>query len=227
MNTRAGSDTRQRRSARRFPSVSLTLFLVAILVFLWPRLTSLLQYDRAAVMGGECWRVLTCQWTHWNFSHLLWDALMFLALGALCEQMRRATFMICVAVSAVLIPIVSAIAMSDMHYYRGLSGLDSALFVLFVVQLIRMNRSRDRVIAAVAAVSLGAFVLKTIYECMTGSMIFVQAQSTFAPVPLAHIIGGAIGLVIAAHRGDREHKTRHAPDRSRMARVPALQPRIG
>ncbi len=217
MNTQTGSYTRHRRLARRFPGVSLTLFLVAILVFLWPRLTSLFQYDRAAVLGGELWRVLTCQWTHWNFSHVVWDALVFLALGALCEQVCRATVIACVAVSAVLIPIAGALALPQMHYYRGLSGLDSALFVLLAVQLIRMNRSRDRVIATAAAAGLGAFALKTVYECVTGSIIFVQPEFLFTPVPLAHIVGGAIGLVIAAQGASYEHKNRPTANRSDQA----------
>jgi rhomboid family GlyGly-CTERM serine protease len=157
----------------------------------------MLQYDRAAVLSGEWWRLMTCQWTHWNFSHVLWDALMFLTLGALCERVRRGAFVACVAASALLIPLLSAVAVPQMAYYRGLSGLDSALFVLLAVQLIQINRSQDRVVFAAAAAGLGAFLLKTLYECATGSIIFVQPHSAFTPVPLAHVVGGAIGLVTA------------------------------
>ncbi|UCC29517.1 MAG: rhombosortase [Phycisphaerales bacterium] len=221
MNIDAGSYQQQQRLVRRVPGVSLTLFLVAILIFLWPRLTNLLQYDRAAVLDGEFWRVFTCQWTHWNFSHVVWDALMLLILGALCEQVRRKSFLACVVVSAVLIPIAGAVALPQMHYYRGLSGLDSALFVLLAVQLIRMNRSRDRVIATAAAAGLGAFALKTAYECITGSIIFVRPESVFTPVPLAHIVGGAIGLVIAAQGGSHEHTYQPAVDRPDQARPSA------
>ncbi len=196
----AGSRTQHRWSAGRFPSVSLTLFLAAILVFVWPRLTRLLQLDRSAILGGECWRVLTCQWTHWNLSHIAWDALMFLVLGILCERMCRTTFVACVAVSAVSIPIAAGIALPQMHYYRGLSGVDSALFVLLAVQLIRVNGSSDRAMAISAALGLGAFVLKTVYECVTGSIIFVHPESTFVAVPLAHVVGAGIGLVIASQR---------------------------
>jgi hypothetical protein len=137
---------------------------------------------------------------------------MFLALGAICEQVCRATFMACVAVSAAVIPIAGAVALPGMQYYRGLSGVDSALFVLLAVQLIRMNRSRDRAIATAAAAGLGAFALKTVFECVTGSIIFVQPESVFTPVPLAHVVGGVIGLVIAAQGGSHEHKNHPAAD---------------
>jgi rhomboid family GlyGly-CTERM serine protease len=233
MNAETASSAQHKRLARRVPGVSLTLFLVAIVVFLCPRLTSLLQYDRAAVLDGEFWRVLTCQWTHWNFSHVLWDALMFVTLGALCERLCRTTFIACVAASAVLIPIVSAAALPVMHHYRGLSGLDSAMFVLLAVQLIRLNRSRDRRLATAAALGLGAFVLKTVYECVTGSIIFVQPESVFTPIPLAHIVGGAIGLIIASQGGSHEHRnplpaarsdpTHPSPDRDLCLKCSARQ----
>lgn len=198
MSARTESSAWHQRSARRFPGVSLALFLAAVLVFLWPRLTILFQYDRAAVLTGEVWRVLTCQWTHWNRSHLVWDALMFLALGVLCERVCRARFLTCVTVSVVVIPVAAAVAVPQMYYYRGLSGLDSALFVLLFVQLIRMNRRRDRAVVAAAAIGLVAFALKTAFECATGRIIFVQPESAFAPVPLAHVVGGAVGFLIGA-----------------------------
>ena len=142
---------------------------------------------------------------------------MFLVLGTLCERVCRTTFLACVAVSAVSIPLAAGLALPQMHYYRGLSGLDSALFVLLAVQLIRMNWSSDRAMAATAAFGLGAFVLKTVYECVTGSIIFVQPESTFTPVPLAHIVGGTIGLLIAAKGGKNEHNNHPEAFRARWA----------
>ena len=117
------------------------------------------------------WRVLTCQWTQWSFGHLVWDALMFLALGVLCERVCRSTFVACVAVSAMLIPIAGAVTLPQMHYYRGLSGLDSALLVSLTVQIMRMNWARDRAVATTAACGLAGVMLKTVCECVTRSTI--------------------------------------------------------
>jgi rhomboid family GlyGly-CTERM serine protease len=221
MNAVGAGRVEQQWLARGLPGLSLTLCAVAVLVFLCPRLTSLFQYDRAAVLNGELWRLLTCQWTHWNASHVMWDSVMFLSLGALCERLHRGTLLTCVIVSAVLIPVVCAVAIEQMCHYRGLSGLDSALFVLLAVQLIRIYRSRDRVIALIAAVGLGAFLVKTTYECLTGSVLFVEPESAFTPVPLAHIVGGAIGLVVAAQRGtdgNKYHPRADQPDQARPFR---------
>ena len=206
MNARMPNHFDGQRSAGRVPSVSLALFGVAVLVYLLPQATDLLQYDRGSVAGGEVWRVVTCQWTHWNRSHLMWDAAMFLALGAMCERVCRARFVACVVVSALLIPALGVIAASQMTQFRGLSGLDSALFVLLAVHLVRTNRHRDPVVASAAALGLGLFAAKTVFECITGSIIFVQPETTFTPVPFTHIVGGAIGFIMATWKpgSDRE-----------------------
>lgn len=185
------------RSARRPPLVSLTLSLLAVFIFLLPSGAEWFQFDLNTMQSGQWWRIVTCQWTHWNFSHISWDLLMFLVLGVICERLHRASFMACIAVGAVLIPLASMAASPELQYYRGLSGLDSALFVLLAVRVIHMYRRQDRLVTLAATVGLGAFALKTSYECATGAIIFVQADSSFTPVPFAHLVGGIIGIVVA------------------------------
>lgn len=122
---------------------------------------------------------------------------MFLILGVICERLHRTSFIACIAVGAVLVPLASMAASPELSYYRGLSGLDSALFVLLAVLVIRMYRKQDRLATLAAKVGLGAFALKTAYECATSAIIFVQPESSFTPVPIAHLVGGMIGLVVA------------------------------
>jgi len=132
---------------------------------------------------------------------------MFLALGALCERVCRSSFVACVAVSAILIPIVVAVALPQMSYYRGLSGLDSALLVLLAMQLIRIEWSSDCLVATTATCGLAGFMLKTAYECVARSTMSVRPESSFAPLPLVHIVGGIIGLIIALQGGNHGHKS--------------------
>jgi len=81
-----------------------------------------------------------------------------------------------------------------MLQFRGLSGIDSALFVLLTVQL---AGTKGRSMAAVAICLLGAFVLKTYFEIAFNDTIFVDSHGAFVPVPLAHAVGGAVGLLVA------------------------------
>jgi hypothetical protein len=77
--------------------------------------------------------------------------------------------------------------------YRGLSGIDSALFFLASVPLIcKQWRDRHRTRMLVVLLPL-LFLAKLLYEQIAGNAIFVNSAGTFVPVPLAHLIGAMLG----------------------------------
>ncbi len=179
-----------RGPTRRYVSCSLALALPAAAILAWPSLACELEYDRSAIANGELWRIATCQWTHWDLNHFLWDTLVFLSLGTLCERYSRRRFAVCIAASAVLIPLAVWLWMPGMLHFRGLSGIDSALFVLLTAEL---AGTKGRSMAAAAICLLGAFVLKTFCEVAFNDTIFVDSRGAFVAVPLAHAVGGVVG----------------------------------
>ena len=182
--------------------VSLPLAAAAVVIHLRPPIALLLQYDRAAVDSGEFWRLLTGHWTHWSADHLFWDVLAFTLLAGLCEVMGRWRMVACTLVAAAAIGAAVELGVPGIHVYRGLSGIDSALFTLAVVTLLRraiLTHRRMRTIGLL--ICLAAFLLKTIFECGTGATLFVDsAAAGMTPVPLVHIIGAVIGLVVGGWR---------------------------
>jgi len=153
--------------------------------------TQLLQYDRVAIAGGQWWRVFTCHFVHWSADHALWDFTAFVILLAMClgRDVRRT--ILTIALSSLAIPVALLALLPSMQTYRGLSGIDSALFGLaWMLILRRLNHGR------IGMWMLGAaFLAKLIFETITGSSIFVDsAAAQFVPVPLAHLVGFAIGL---------------------------------
>jgi hypothetical protein len=65
--------------------------------------------------------------------------------------------------------------------YRGLSGIDSALFALLLWQ---ERRSRLAILCAVA------FAAKIAFEVFAGATVFVARMGTdVVPVPIAHVAG--------------------------------------
>jgi hypothetical protein len=86
-----------------------------------------------------------------------------------------------------------------MSYYRGLSGLDTALFAFVVMHLIGiMKRNEDRTGRILALIVLAGLGLKITFEAITGEAVFVRNMATdLIVVPLAHIIGVGIGLLAA------------------------------
>lgn len=184
---------------KRWPWVTVSLSVAAFALHGSPEIAAAIQHERGAVAAGELYRIFTCHWTHFSLDHLLWDALAFLALGALAERASRPRFLACLAASALAIPLAVLALEPGIQVYRGLSGLDSALFALAGVTILRDRlASGDRLLAAGIAVAFLGFGAKIAYECLTGSTFFVDSvSSSMVPVPAAHVIGAIVGTAAA------------------------------
>jgi len=196
-------------AVRRVPCASLLIGFASLLIFLSPAMTRFLEFDRMAIAGGQLWRILTCHLTHWSFEHLFWDVVVFIVLGVSCERASRKSFLVCLAVSASAIGISVWLFLPEMRLYRGLSGIDSALFVCFTVRELRERyEAKNFLWVFTLALGLIAFSTKLVYEMATGSALFVSNTDCMVPVPLAHFVGGLIGLVI--NRGTLPEKRQDA-----------------
>jgi rhomboid family GlyGly-CTERM serine protease len=180
-------------------SLTLTIGLAALLVAFFPGLSEALEYDRMSIVGGEIWRLLSCHLTHWNAEHLQWDLLMFLALGGLCELRSAKSLRICVISSAAAVSATVFFWFPDVGQYRGLSGIDTALFTLLAIQLIsQARRERSWRRASVVAGLLVGFVAKTVYEGIMGQTIFVdESLAGFVPLVWDHLAGAVVGAIVA------------------------------
>ncbi|MBI3268472.1 MAG: rhombosortase [Planctomycetes bacterium] len=182
---------------REIPYVSLLLAAAAGALFLAPAATAALQFERAALAAGQAWRILTCHWTHFNLDQLVWNALPFAFLGGLCEREDRRRFLACLAGSALLLPLAVYAFVPTVKLYRGLSGVDSALFALLSASILREKvaaRSWGWVVAC--ACVLAGFFGKVVFEMATGATFFVDsAAAGMVPLPLVHVLGAAIGIL--------------------------------
>ena len=191
----------------------LTLALAALAALAWliPGADGWLAYDRDALATGELWRVLTGHWVHWSRGHFIWNVGAFLLLGLVCEARGRLRFATCVLGAAVAVPAAVFVLLPEMDHYGGLSGIESGLFALAAVDLVRERWSRmDRTTAALGlALGLG-FVCKIAWEVATGGAVFVgDLGPGVAPVPVAHMAGAAVGIAVAlGGRGQPGHRPR-------------------
>ena len=188
------------RTLRHLAGAPLTivLALISLAVSRSPAAMTWLEFDRVAVTTGQWWRLLSGHLTHWNGEHVLWDAGVFLALGVLCERIDRRRFAACFLGSALVIPAVVWFASPEILVYRGLSGIDSAMFILVAVTVLRTQwASRDWLWVLLAAGLLIAFVVKTGFEQATGGTLFVNsAAAGFIVIPAAHTAGAAVGAIV-------------------------------
>jgi rhomboid family GlyGly-CTERM serine protease len=156
-------------------------------------LAATLQFQRAAVSAGEWWRLLAAHLTHFDANHLTWDAGVLLLLGCICERESRAHCAATLAVAAAAITSAVWLCQPQFETYRGLSGLDCALFGLFAGGLLRRRDSLARFTGAVALVGV---VVKSALELSTGATLFASGAG-YAPVPLAHLSGAAAGFAVS------------------------------
>ena len=165
-----------------------------------PTLSERFAYDRGAVAAGEVWRFLTGHFTHWTAEHLGWDLLVFVVLAVLWERSgARRSLAVCVFGAALLISTAVWTATPEMTLYRGLSGVDCALVTATAVHLLRGSLRRGQWgLATAFAVVLAGYFLKILYE-LSGGTVFVAADA-FVAVPLAHLVGGSYGVLLAVCR---------------------------
>lgn len=194
-------------SVRSVPWASALLTLLALLVALVPGAAVALQLDGPRLAEGELWRLLTGHFVHWSFEHLLWDLMIFGVVASVWERVGRGAerkrMVGCVLGSAIVISVALLLTPGQPWPYRGLSGVDSALFVASTIVLLRRARERSEPrVALVMVLLLAGFTLKVGFEAVSGATLFVDtAASGFVPVPLAHVVGGLCGIVAGLSRG--------------------------
>ena len=137
------------------------------------------------VRGGPLWRIVTCHFTHFTYERLAWDGIAFLALSAACLRRDAKTYFATLLASVMLVPL-AVLAFSDVDVYRGLSGIDSALFALLIA-----SDKRLRFLFV-------AFAAKLAFELAPQSTVFVTHMGAgVVSVPIAHAAGAMVGIVAA------------------------------
>jgi rhomboid family GlyGly-CTERM serine protease len=177
--------------------VTWVISLIALFAWACPLLTQAMELDYALVVDGQWWRIWTGHLTHYDGGHLAWDLLMFSVLGAACEREHPRSFAIYLILLMAGVAAMIAMCCPDVRVYRGLSGLDTGLFVWLVAdQCRRCWRDRNHLAAAIWLATVGALIGKLIYEATTGRTLFVDA-SNFTPLVQAHLAGALFGSACA------------------------------
>jgi rhomboid family GlyGly-CTERM serine protease len=181
-------------AAEVIPPLTIAVAAGALALFVLPGTANVLQFDRAALTRGEVWRVFSGHLTHFDASHLTWDVVTLLGLGAVSERTCRVQTAVALLAAAIAISVALWLCQPQFDTYRGLSGLDCALGGLIAGNLLRRSAFAARCCGAV----ITAFVAgKCGHELIAATPIFARAGA-YAPVPLAHLIGFVVGLGTAS-----------------------------
>jgi len=198
-------------NGRSKPWASLILSAAALLIWFMPSISYHLEYEREKILSFEFWRLLTCHFTHFSIEHLFWDLVVFIILGVVCELKEGKTFLILVVVSGAAISLVNILFLQDLLIYRGLSGIDSALFGWLCAALFAESISRkSKALFSIAALITIFFCVKIGMEAFFDKALFVSSDEAvhdigvsavpqdqeMVPVPLAHVVGIVVGAAV-------------------------------
>jgi len=176
---------------------SILLVGAAVVLHLLPGAPERFEFQRD-LLTTQPWRVITAQLVHYPGDHVIWDVGMFALLAPLLELRDRRVFVVTLAVGAFVIPLGVLLLSPDITTFRGLSGIDTALFGALAVLLYRELRERnDRRGLAILAVQVALLAAKLGYEHTTGSCLLVTNEG-WVPLAGAHIVGFVAGIACAA-----------------------------
>jgi len=179
---------RVRRGGIWLPWRSLLLATAAVLAYLL--LGAAPQdwvFDRAAIAGGEWWRLLTGHWVHSGPDHAVWDIGAFLLLGFLFEKTLGNRLLLVLLLGSVGIDAWIWWGEPSLGYYCGLSGILNTFMAVGLAQLWREMRH-----PLIPLVALG-FAVKVIMELAGGQMLLTS--TAWPGVPSVHVVGTICGML--------------------------------
>jgi rhomboid family GlyGly-CTERM serine protease len=162
-----------------------------------------LRYERAAVLHGEAWRLLTGQLVHADLRHLAWNVLGVLIVGMLFarDYTPRQWLWIMLA-STASIGLGFLFLQPGLEWYVGFSGVLHGCMAAGLVGWLR--RGGERLTWVVG----GLFAAKLAWEHFEGALPFTAASLSLPVVHEAHTYGAVGGALAALAIGMRR---RHRP----------------
>ena len=153
---------------------------------------ALLRYDRAAVLDGELWRLLTGHLAHADGSHLLWNVLGLLMVFALfAREYSPGEWLAMMLASTAAIDLGFLAFEPQLGWYVGLSGVLHGLMAAGLAAWLRVRRDPLTVIVTLL------FAAKLVWEHLCGPLPLTAGTLSVPVVHEAHTYG-AIGGALCA-----------------------------
>jgi rhomboid family GlyGly-CTERM serine protease len=185
---------RQRLSSFRSPvAVFAAALAVLLLAFhaLGPGALPALRYERAAVLAGEAWRLVTGHLVHADLAHLGWNLLGLLIVALLFARDYAGWQWVVILLSSTAATDLGFLLLEpQLEWYVGFSGVLHGLMAAGLVAWLRTSRD------AITWIVTALFAAKLAWEHVVGPLPFTAGS---LPVPVVHEAHtyGAIGGLLA------------------------------
>lgn len=172
----------------------MNLFLLLCLVSLvcfglqFEPLSSVSAWHLSSIVQGEWWRILTGNFTHTNFAHLMMN---LAGLWAITFLFRPTSKLLLVALLLLSGWVGMGVYFTDMTLYVGLSGTLHGLFTLLAAQEWFHGRKNSRWLVF-------GIIAKVAWEQRFGASLGTEIWIDARVATEAHLIGLLGGLLFAA-----------------------------
>lgn len=169
------------------------------LYLLGPQAAEALRYDRAAILAGEVWRLVTGHLVHADAPHLAWNvAGVMLVWFLFAREYSFQSWLWILFASTVATDLGFLLLDPDLDWYVGFSGVLHGCMTAGLVAWLRAVRDPLTVIVS------ALFAAKLVWEHVAGPLPFTAGSMTLPVIYEAHSYGAAGGLLaglwINAHR---------------------------
>ncbi len=167
------------------------VFLVgSLLLISFSEINNPMRYDRQLIEQGELWRLITANFMHTNWYHLLMNAAGVALLMMLFNRLIAPLWLHFFYWGAVLLNTVLLFFFApDLHYYVGFSGALHGLVIGLSLATIKQQPLTSSMLLLI-------FVFKVIHEYYQGASLSLS-QLIEAPIATdAHLWGGVSGLIL-------------------------------
>ncbi|HET6725230.1 MAG TPA: rhombosortase [Gammaproteobacteria bacterium] len=149
-----------------------------------------LEYNRAAILGGEWWRIVTGNIVHMGTDHLLMDLAGMALLWILCAPVLAGwRWLAATAVGMVAVGVGLLLFDPSVAWYVGISGVLETYWAAGAILLIA-RRYRE------GWLLLAALVAKAVWEQTMGPVPLSEATAGGPVVVAAHLWGSIGGLIV-------------------------------
>ncbi|MGE0546988.1 MAG: rhomboid family intramembrane serine protease [Kofleriaceae bacterium] len=162
-----------------------------MIAFASPAVRDVIVAD-ARISDGEVWRALIGPFAHATWGHLLRDVALIAVVGVGYEaplaRIRTPLF-----IAGIMGPAVAVLAVGQVSWYCGLSGLSHAVLAAAVSYEVANRRGIARALAVAIALGLA---IKVVFELATGMPAFpMPLGDGIRQAPVAHGAGVIIGVL--------------------------------
>ncbi len=186
----------------RMPWWTLGLLSALLIAQCSPGTADFLVYDRAAVSGGELWRMVTGHFVHFSASHLLNNLVVLLPAVWLVETRYRRDVGPLFVGAASAIGVAIFVGEPHILQFGGASGISLAFLCYACLRGLHEGQRWRMVCMILLAVICAKFAA----EWAGWHLRDWQENESFVPVMLSHVVGAATGAAVYLWRGLGGHE---------------------